>query len=155
MEKGVPDAGDVPEGFCRKGCGRKVAPGVTDKGKPFRTCCRGCVMGFGHDLHCGNIDPELLGPGKCRNGCGRPVNPGKTVAGRPYATCCRGCVHGKHDATCGEARRSASDLEAGHDQGMCKMGCGRKVAEPKDDRKFRTCCRGCASGLGHSAGCVE
>eukprot|EP00971_Amphidinium_carterae_P200554 3979741-Amphidinium_carterae.1 len=44
---------------CR-GCGRKVAPGVTAKGKPYKTCCRGCVMGFGHDLHCGNIDPSMV-----------------------------------------------------------------------------------------------
>merc|ERR1712007_221007 len=69
------DAKDVPKGFCRKGCGRKVAPGTTAKGNPFRTCCRGCVMGFGHDLHCGNIDPAKVGPGMCKNGCGRKINP--------------------------------------------------------------------------------
>ncbi|CAE7508788.1 KEA2 [Symbiodinium pilosum] len=53
MEKGVPDVKDVPHGFCKKGCGRKVAPGKTRRGKAFDTCCRGCTLGFGHDLICG------------------------------------------------------------------------------------------------------
>merc|ERR1711924_458642 len=64
----VPDAKDVPEGHCCKGCGRQVAPGRTAAGKPFRTCCRGCAMGFGHDLTCGNIDPSKTGEGMCSNG---------------------------------------------------------------------------------------
>lgn len=52
---------EVPEGFCRVGCGRRVAPGVTRAGRPFATCCRGCVMGFGHDQRCGQIDPTKAG----------------------------------------------------------------------------------------------
>merc|ERR1712110_913098 len=33
-------------------------------------------------------------------------------------------------------------------EGMCKMGCGRKVAPGVTPRghKFNTCCRGCATG---------
>eukprot|EP00927_Polykrikos_kofoidii_P062891 TRINITY_DN57695_c0_g1_i1.p1 TRINITY_DN57695_c0_g1~~TRINITY_DN57695_c0_g1_i1.p1 ORF type:complete len:663 (+),score=122.06 TRINITY_DN57695_c0_g1_i1:91-2079(+) len=147
MEKGVPDAKNVPEGHCRKGCGRLVAPGKTQKGRPFTTCCRGCVMGFGHDLHCGNVDANKLGPGLCSNGCGRKVNPGTTAAGRKYDTCCRGCKRGEHDINCGNEALVA---------GMCRMGCGRKVAVSTDGkRKFDTCCRGCASGLGHSKTCIE
>lgn len=38
-----------------QGCGRQVAPGTTKRGKPFDTCCRGCVMGFGHDMTCGHL----------------------------------------------------------------------------------------------------
>merc|ERR1712167_560515 len=32
LTTGVPDAPDVPEGMCRTGCGRKVAPGLTRAG---------------------------------------------------------------------------------------------------------------------------
>mmetsp|Transcript_43844 Transcript_43844/g.103674 ORF Transcript_43844/g.103674 Transcript_43844/m.103674 type:complete len:722 (+) Transcript_43844:65-2230(+) len=168
MEKGVPDAKDVPEGFCRTGCGRQVAPGLTAKGKPFKTCCRGCVMGFGHDLHCGNIDPSMVGPGKCRNGCGRPVNPGLTPAGRKFDTCCRDCIRGFHSATCGQTAAVCPTVPAvaggGDDEPgrltsapsasrMCKKGCGRPVAPPQGARKFDTCCRGCGLGKGHDATC--
>eukprot|EP00927_Polykrikos_kofoidii_P079189 TRINITY_DN7597_c0_g1_i1.p1 TRINITY_DN7597_c0_g1~~TRINITY_DN7597_c0_g1_i1.p1 ORF type:complete len:662 (+),score=122.99 TRINITY_DN7597_c0_g1_i1:94-2079(+) len=152
MEKGVPDAKDVPEGYCRKGCGRKVAPGQTQRGKPFTTCCRGCVMGFGHDLHCGSIDPSKLGPGMCSNGCGRKVNAGTSAAGRKYTTCCRGCIRGKHDRFCGNEDLNNAIIPPG----MCRMGCGRKVATSADGkRKFDTCCRGCASDGAHSSTCKE
>lgn len=147
MEKGVPDAPNVPEGYCRKGCGRPVAPGVTRSGNAFRTCCRGCVLGFGHDLICGNVDPAKLGPGKCRNGCGRDVNPGLRPSGRPYETCCKGCVSGAHDTWCGIAPPVV-------EVGKCRMGCGRGVAEaPDGSKKFDTCCRGCASGKDHTDVC--
>jgi len=134
MEKGTPDVAGVPKGFCRKGCGRKVQPGKTDRGHDFTTCCRGCALGFGHNLTCGNIDPELVKPGMCLNGCGRPANKGRTAAGRPFTTCCRGCARGRHDSTCGQ---DTPDVR------LCKFGCGRKVAE-KAGRRFDTCCRGCA-----------
>eukprot|EP00435_Cladocopium_sp_Y103_P064341 s255_g26.t1 len=142
MEKGIPDAPG--------GCGRPVAPGTTKRGKAFDTCCRGCVMGFGHDMTCGNIDPALLGPGKCKHGCGRPVNPGRHPSGRSYDTCCRGCSSGHHDATCGEAEDVSEEAVK---PGLCKMRCGRAVAKAKDGRRFDTCCRGCATGTGHSKTC--
>lgn len=151
IEAKVPDAKDVPEGYCCKGCGRPVAPGTTAGGKPFKTCCRGCAMGFGHDINCGNIDPSAVGPGMCANGCGRKVNEGKHVSGRQYTTCCRGCARGKHDPWCGKA----GETELTNIQpGMCKMNCGRKVAESKGGRKFDTCCRGCAKGKAHTADCA-
>merc|ERR1712146_341009 len=40
-------------GMCIMGCGLPVRPGVTRKGQPWTTCCRGCATGFGHDLTCG------------------------------------------------------------------------------------------------------
>jgi len=147
----VPDAKDVPEGYCRKGCGRQVAPGTTSAGKKWTTCCRGCAMGFGHDLNCGNVDPALLAPGMCANGCGRKVNPGKHLSGRAFSTCCRGCATGTHDHWCGNPDATNIVIEPG----MCRMGCGRKVAAAKDGRKFDTCCRGCACGKAHSDNCVQ
>ncbi|CAJ1442255.1 unnamed protein product [Effrenium voratum] len=149
MDKETPDAHGVPEGFCKKGCGRKVAPGTTKNGKSFTTCCRGCVLGFGHDMTCGNIDPAHLGPGKCKNGCGRPVNPGRHPSGRKFDTCCRDCSSGSHDPDCGKQELSNEPVEPG----FCINRCGRKVAESKDGRKFDTCCRGCACGTGHSKVC--
>lgn len=143
----VPDAKDVPEGHCCKGCGREVAPGVTGTGKPFKTCCRGCAMGFGHDLTCGNISAAAVGPGMCTNGCGKKVNPGKHPSGRSFTTCCRGCAKGTHDRFCGVEITDTNIVP-----GQCKMGCGRKVAESKG-KKFDTCCRGCAVGKDHSLGC--
>mmetsp|Transcript_49535 Transcript_49535/g.143724 ORF Transcript_49535/g.143724 Transcript_49535/m.143724 type:complete len:671 (+) Transcript_49535:74-2086(+) len=139
----------VPEGCCRMGCGRKVQPGTTESGKPWSTCCRGCALGFGHNLNCGNVDSTLLGEGMCRNGCGRPSSKGLTPAGRPLTTCCRGCsVSGKHDATCGV------QVNATNEPGQCQMGCGRPCAVGKGGRKFVTCCRPCATGQGrHSADC--
>ncbi|CAE8730055.1 unnamed protein product, partial [Polarella glacialis] len=71
QESGAGEACDVPEGFCKQGCSRRVAPGSTRRGRPFATCCRGCVMGFGHDLRCGQIDESKVGPGLCKNGCGK------------------------------------------------------------------------------------
>merc|ERR1711879_337398 len=101
MDKG-PEAGRVPPTFCRIGCGRKVAPGLTNNGNPYSTCCRGCVMGFGHDLRCGTIDESKVGKGLCKNGCGRKVAKGLDAKGRQLDTCCRGCaLEGPHDATCG------------------------------------------------------
>jgi hypothetical protein len=148
MQK-VPDV-EVPEGMCCKGCGREVAPGTQPgTGKPWRTCCRGCAMGFGHDLQCGKIDSSKLGPGLCSNGCGRQVNPGRHPSGKPYSTCCKGCLSGTHDPWCGK-----SDTNAGPPAvGMCKMGCGRPVAVGTGGRKFDTCCRGCATGKEHSKTC--
>ncbi|CAK8987373.1 Calcium-dependent protein kinase 3 (Calcium-dependent protein kinase isoform CDPK6) (AtCDPK6), partial [Durusdinium trenchii] len=145
MEKGTPDIPGIPPGFCKQGCGRKVAPGTTKSGKPFVTCCRGCVMGFGHDMHCGNIDPEKLGPEKCKYGCGRPVNPGRHPSGRPYDTCCRDCSSGSHDPMCGKEVDSKDEPVK---PGFCKMRCGRRVAETKDGRSFDTCTpAGAAQGL--------
>jgi len=140
----------VPEGLCKKRCGRPVAPGVTDKGKPFTTCCRACALGFGHSLACGNVDPTQLGKGLCQNGCGRPVHTGSMPSGRPYVTCCRGCgTGGKHDAYCGGEVFS-------NEPGKCQMGCGRAVAiDPTGKRNFVTCCRECACRTGkHGPNCV-
>mmetsp|Transcript_29529 Transcript_29529/g.44230 ORF Transcript_29529/g.44230 Transcript_29529/m.44230 type:complete len:310 (-) Transcript_29529:260-1189(-) len=141
---------DVPEGFCRSGCGRPVAPGVTRANKPFTTCCRGCIMGFGHDRLCGQIDASKVGPGLCKVGCGLKVAPGTDAKGRPYTTCCRSCVLGTgHDATCQKALPSAV-------AGMCRMGCGRPVAPgaAPSGKPFDTCCRNCARGQGHSSTCI-
>jgi hypothetical protein len=140
------EAGDaeVPTGYCKVGCGRPVAPGVTRSGRPYQTCCRGCIMGFGHDENCGKIDPTKVGVGLCKMGCGRKVAPGKDGQGRALQTCCRGCATGgAHDATCGKGSV---------EPGMCKMGCGKKVAQ-SGARKFDTCCRGCAKGEGCSPEC--
>lgn len=40
------------ERLCQKGCGYKVAPGADRWGRPYDTCCRGCAMNAGHDIHC-------------------------------------------------------------------------------------------------------
>jgi hypothetical protein len=141
-------SGEVAEGQCIRGCGREVQPGMTPQGRPFKTCCRGCAMGFGHDLTCGKVDASKLGAGMCTNGCGRKVNEGTHPSGRPYTTCCRSCAKGFHDVWCGNSA-AMTNLAPG----MCKMGCGRAVAEGTGGRKFDTCCRGCATGKGHSKGC--
>lgn len=154
-EKSTPDVKGVPEGYCIKGCGRKVAEGKTKSGKAFTTCCRGCSMGLGHDQKCcgdGGAVEKTLGPGLCRNGCGRKVNPGKTLSGRTFDTCCRGCIHGRHDASCTKDIRRFSLVIA---PGSCRMGCGRDVAKSRDGRAFDTCCRGCATGQAHSPLCVD
>mmetsp|Transcript_78712 Transcript_78712/g.205281 ORF Transcript_78712/g.205281 Transcript_78712/m.205281 type:complete len:623 (-) Transcript_78712:159-2027(-) len=137
----------VPEGYCKVGCGRCVAPGLTRSGKPYQTCCRGCIMGFGHDDNCGKIDPTKVGAGLCKMGCGRPIAIGVDDKGRALQTCCRGCaMGGDHDATCGKAPAKP---------GMCRMGCGKKVAPGKTSggKAFDTCCRGCAKGEAHSPDC--
>jgi len=148
MEK-VPDVKGVPKGFCRKGCGRPVQPGKTGGGNDFTTCCRGCALGFGHNLTCGSIDPDSVKPGMCLNGCGRPVNPGRMTNGKIFTTCCRGCAHGKHDGSCGQ------DV----DEVMCKFRCGRKACPSSGGRRFDTCCRGCATSKAeprsHDPACIE
>jgi len=170
MAREVPDARGVPQGLCRKGCGRRVAPGLTRSGNPYSTCCRGCVLGFGHDLCCGSIDPELLGPGLCENGCGRPVHQGavstptpsrltcctawraravdKGPSDRSYNTCCRSCAQGHHDPWCGSGGDGAETSP-----GLCRMGCGRTVAVCRDGRQLDTCCKGCALRKGHTREC--
>lgn len=157
LERLQEDGGDldVPEGFCKVGCGRRVAPGVTRAGRPFTTCCRGCIMGFGHDQRCGHIDASKVGPGLCKNGCGLKVAPGRDSKGRPLTTCCRGCAMGlAHDKYCQKAR--APSASAG--SGMCKIGCGRPVApgHTRSGRPFDTCCRDCpkSHGAEHSSDCV-
>jgi|OM-RGC.v1.033094959 hypothetical protein len=37
------------------GCGRKAATGLTQRGRPRDTCCRGCALGGDHDPTCGCI----------------------------------------------------------------------------------------------------
>lgn len=143
----VPDAaGGVPPGKCKKGCGRDIAPGLTKSGKPYDTCCRGCVMGFGHDMRCGN--KALSAPGMCINGCGKPAADDFMISGRAYTTCCRSCKRGTHDNCCGQPA-SNSNIEPG----LCRMGCSKPVAKAKDGKKYDTCCRGCVRGLAHSAEC--
>jgi hypothetical protein len=109
------DADVIPEGYCKKGCGLKVAPGVTGSGRPYSTCCKGCAMGFGHDLQCGRA--ALTGgsgypAGTCNRGCGRSRAPGIFArTGKPYDTCCRGCSTGSgtHDPDC-DKRASAEGV---------------------------------------------
>lgn len=147
MDKGTPDVKGVPPGFCKKGCGRRVQPGKTASGNDFTTCCRGCALGFGHNLICGNIDPELVGPGKCVHGCGKPKRQGTTVSGRPFTTCCKGCEVGVHDLTCGTVV----------EDGLCKFNCGRRASPgTPSGRKFDTCCRTCArtGGRTHDDSCL-
>jgi len=147
----------IKEGFCKVGCGRRVAVGETKSGTPWTTCCRGCVLGFGHDRHCGkdfvaaatmkssDMNPSMCGE-PCKKGCGRPAAFGRNQYGKPFTTCCRGCATGQdHDDSCG----TMPVVEAG----KCKFGCGYDVARSKGGRTFDTCCRGCAMGQGHSAGC--
>merc|ERR1711920_28702 len=129
------------EGLCRNGCFRRVNPGCTRSGKPFVTCCRGCILGFGHDTDCGTIDASKTGPGLCQKGCGRKIRPGKDRKGREWTTCCKGCALGlSHDDTC---QQEAAVI-------MCERRCRRRAAPG-----FNTCCRLCAKGSGHSPGCVE
>ncbi|CAE7543815.1 MLC1 [Symbiodinium natans] len=151
---------EVPEGYCRVGCGRQVAPGVTRAGRPFTTCCRGCIMGFGHDLRCGNIDASKVGPGKCKNGCGLNVAPGCDSKGRPLTTCCKGCALGMaHDRFCQKAAPSGSSRGYKPEPGMCKIGCGRKVAPgtTRSGNPYDTCCRDCSTsgGATHSSSCAK
>jgi len=138
------------DGICRvAGCRRLVCPGVTRSGNPFTTCCRGCVMGFGHDLRCGTIDGSKVGKGLCKNGCGRKVAKGLDAKGRQLDTCCRGCaLELPHDATC---ERDMTAVEPG----LCKLGCGRPVCPGKtaSGRTFDTCCRLCVHGKGHDDDC--
>merc|ERR1719284_53519 len=143
MEGEVPDAPDVPKGFCRTGCGREVRPGTTAKGRPWRTCCRGCITGMGHDLTCGGVDPMMMGPGLCRNGCGRKVNTRTHPSGRKYDTCCSRCSMGLHDSWCGDESAES----------WCIKGCNRRVAPSKDGKTVKTCCRGCGLGKDHDAWC--
>mmetsp|Transcript_490 Transcript_490/g.1093 ORF Transcript_490/g.1093 Transcript_490/m.1093 type:complete len:496 (-) Transcript_490:80-1567(-) len=141
----------VPEGFCKVGCGRRVSPGVTRAGKPYSTCCRGCVMGFGHDRLCGCIDPSKMGPGLCSKGCGLRVAPGADGEGRAFTTCCRGCAKGvAHDASCQRAPTATLP-------GMCRIGCGRPVAPgtTRSGKAFDTCCRECSMGKGHGDTCCS
>jgi len=152
MESLVEAGGDVevPEGFCKCGCGRKVAPGVTRSGKPYTTCCKGCVMGFGHDLQCGQIDASKVGVGLCKNGCGKYAALGMDGKGRALTTCCRGCATSggaSHDSTCGCKPRDPTQ--------PCKNSCGRNCAYglARNGKAFDTCCRGCATGGAHTEMC--
>jgi len=156
----------VEEGFCKVGCGRRVQPGVTRANRPFDTCCKGCVMGFGHDLLCGKVDPSKVGPGLCKHGCGRKVAPGRDPAGRPLDTCCKACAEGArrgevgvHDETCGQAVSSFAPSDRGaQERPVCRTpGCSRLVAPGKQasGRPWANCCRGCATGGEHSATCLE
>eukprot|EP00434_Breviolum_minutum_P022175 symbB.v1.2.019576.t1/scaffold1605.1/size109642/4 len=98
MAEGPAEGVRVPEGFCVKGCGKPVAAGLTKNGNPYKTCCRGCALGFGHDLRCGLKDGERP---PCKMGCGMLAAPGKTSKGRALDTCCRGCAKGgAHDVRC-------------------------------------------------------
>lgn len=128
---------EVPEGYCKQGCGRPVAPGVTRSGRAYTTCCRGCVMGFGHDIRCGLIDASKVGAGLCKNGCGRPVAPGTDSKGRALTTCCRGCALGlDHDARCGASGSSPSLRRSGSaGRGHSATWTCPKCGEPnRDDR---------------------
>eukprot|EP00929_Paragymnodinium_shiwhaense_P044839 TRINITY_DN22993_c0_g1_i1.p1 TRINITY_DN22993_c0_g1~~TRINITY_DN22993_c0_g1_i1.p1 ORF type:complete len:660 (+),score=227.94 TRINITY_DN22993_c0_g1_i1:55-2034(+) len=88
----------IPEGFCIKGCGKHVAPGTTRSGNAYKTCCKGCALGFGHDLRCNLKDGQRV---PCKKGCGMLGAPGFSRRGNPYDTCCRGCIKGiGHDARC-------------------------------------------------------
>jgi hypothetical protein len=140
---------EIPKGYCKVGCGRKVHPGETRSGKKFTTCCKGCIMGFGHDANCGQIDASKVGPGLCKMGCGRPVAEGRDTKGRKLDTCSKECALGiAHKATCGTRK---DEIPAGG----CSKGCGRKVAPGtmKNGRPFVTCCRDCALGKGHAEDC--
>jgi len=140
---------EIQPGYCKVGCGRKVNPATTRFGKPFTTCCKGCIMGFGHDANCGQIDASKCGPGLCKNGCGRAVAQGRDTKGRPLDTCCRGCALGlDHNPNCGAKKEAPPE-------GGCQKGCGRKVAPgmQKNGRPFTTCCRDCALGKGHTPEC--
>jgi len=131
-------ASECRPGFCHKGCGRKVAPGCTRAGNAYTTCCRGCVMGFGHDLMCGTIDASKVGPGMCKNGCARPVAPGTDSKGRSLTTCCRGCALGfDHDATCGRAPTESDSSFKRTGTGWMCPACGQP------NTSTATSCGGC------------
>jgi len=113
---------DVQEGFCIKGCGRPVAEGMyynsrTGTSSPYKTCCRGCAMGFGHELRCEWLDRVRRGlpipapgdteRGPCKKNCGIWAAPGTYYSKRlgrraAWDTCCRACKNGRgHDPDCG------------------------------------------------------
>jgi len=97
-ERHLSTESDVEEGFCVKGCGRRVAVGTTRSGRPFQTCCKGCALGFGHSLTCGLAAGERP---PCKQGCGMLAAPGLSRRGQPLDTCCRGCARRMdHDARC-------------------------------------------------------
>jgi len=76
--------------------------------------------------------------------------PGVTKKGNAFDTCCRGCALGEaHDARCGQV--DSKKVGAG----MCKYGCGRRVAKGMDasGQPLDTCCRGCATGGAHDEYC--
>jgi len=162
---------DVPEGTCKKkGCGRACAPGLTRAGKPYVTCCRGCIIGFGHDVMCGAIDASKVGPGLCKNGCGNRIAPGADSKGRALTTCCRGCALnlGTHDSYCNKddgtgsfsiplASRRSGASAAGDAKVPCKQGCGRSGTPgfTRSGKPFDTCCRGCVTGGAHDDTCDQ
>jgi len=49
----IPSFPPVAADMCQLGCGRHARPGSTSEGSTWTTCCKGCVMGFGHDISCG------------------------------------------------------------------------------------------------------
>lgn len=158
LEQAAQEKGDgevvIQEGMCKMGCGRCVQPGLTRAKRPFITCCKGCVMGFGHDLRCGQVDATKVGIGLCKHGCGRKVAPGRDAKGRPLDTCCRACAMGLgyHDETCGQEAQLLATRP------MCSTeGCQRCVASgtQPSGKPWRHCCKGCALGRGHTADCEE
>jgi len=110
---------------------------------------------------------QTIEPGMCRMGCGKKARDasmgiGSEVLGRvSWArelmgsdTCCHRCGLGTglHDRTCGLSIAAIASVEAGR----CKNLCGRTVAPglTKSGKKFDTCCRDCARGVGHSKDCI-
>lgn len=141
----------IPEGFCKVGCSRKVHPGTTRAGRPFTTCCKGCIMGFGHDASCGTADASKMGAGLCKAACGRKVAEGRDAKGRALDTCCKSCALGlgRHDDACGNKVVVPT--------GSCSMACGRAVAEglQANGKPWNSCCKGCGVGIGHDVRCKE
>lgn len=168
---GLATALKVSQGFCKVGCGRRVAQGESRSGVPYTTCCKGCVLGFGHDRKCGKHKTEQGGGESfCKSGCSFRVAFGRDGKGKTFTTCCRGCASGKgHDSTCPGAKSAgladggqglglAADAQSkskSHAAGRCKFGCGRSPARGTagDGMAFDTCCRMCAKGAGHTDGC--
>ena len=50
MAEGPSEGIKVPAGFCVKGCGKPVAPGLTKNGNPYKTCCRGNSIRYSNDF---------------------------------------------------------------------------------------------------------
>merc|ERR1712232_1239536 len=87
--------------------------------------------------------------GFCIKGCGREIAKGVTKSGKSFTTCCRGCAMGLgHDEKCWGHAKKHTESERRSPMvvtpGLCRMGCGRRVAASKEGRRFDTCCKGCA-----------
>ena len=84
--------------LCNKECGRVRAMGRQANGKFWKTCCKACGTGHGHNGSCAG---GAAGPPLCNKGCGRVCATGKQANGKFWKTCCKACGTGHgHNGSC-------------------------------------------------------